>query len=464
MKKILQILMIFLTILLPIMIIFTVPYIIVDKHVLIGYNTDFVDKYEAESLFGDYTNQVVVENKVDTTKLGTYVIYYKLKFGPFTIVDKKEVEVVDTKKPTIELTKGNEVTVCPNTKYVEDGYKAIDDYDKDITDKVEIISDENEIKYRVSDSSGNLEEVVRKINYADSEKPSISLKGKAEITLYKNTKYVESGYTASDNCDGDLTSKVVVENKVDTTKTGSYEVKYKVSDSSSNETIVSRKVNVVNRPVYSGPNDGVIYLTFDDGPSNLTSSILDLLDRQNVKATFFVTSSVNNYPSVLKRAYNSGHSIALHTYTHDYGYVYSGVDNYFNDLQKIDNAVYNIIGVHSKVIRFPGGSSNTISRNYYNGIMSILTQEVVNRGYNYFDWNVDSNDAGSDINNSNNIYNNVVNNLSHTKSNVILMHDSSGHNATLNALEGIIEYAKANGYTFATIKSDTSPVRHGVNN
>ena len=93
MKKILQILMIFLTILLPIMIIFTVPYIIVDKHVLIGYNTDFVDKYEAESLFGDYTNQVVVENKVDTTKLGTYDIYYKLKFGPFTIVDKIEVEV-----------------------------------------------------------------------------------------------------------------------------------------------------------------------------------------------------------------------------------------------------------------------------------------------------------------------------------------------------------------------------------
>ena len=247
MKKILQILMIFLTILLPIMIIFTVPYIIVDKHVLIGYNTDFVDKYEAESLFGDYTNQVVVENKVDTTKLGTYDIYYKLKFGPFTIVDKKEVEVVDTKKPTIELTKGNEVTVCPNTKYVEDGYKAIDDYDKDITDKVEIISDDNEIKYRVSDSSGNLEEVVRKINYADSEKPSISLKGKAEITLYKNTKYVESGYTASDNCSVDITEKVSVTGEVKSGQEGTYILTYQVSDDSGNIATVERKVTVAKK-------------------------------------------------------------------------------------------------------------------------------------------------------------------------------------------------------------------------
>ncbi len=118
---------------------------------------------------------------------------------------------------------------------------------------------------------------------------------------------------------------------------------------------------------------------------------------------------------MLKRAYNSGNTIALHTYTHNYSYVYSSIDNYFNDLNTVSNSVYNSIGIHPKIIRFPGGSSNTISKNYSNGIMSRLTNEVINRGYTYFDWNVDSNDAGGDGYNSSKIYNNVISGLSHSK-------------------------------------------------
>ena len=96
--------------------------------------------------------------------------------------------------------------------------------------------------------------------------------------------------------------------------------------------------------------------------------------------------------------------------------------------------------------------------------MTFLTEEVVNRGYTYFDWNVDANDAGSDINNSINIYYNVVNNLSHNKTNVVLMHDSMGHIATVNALKDIIRYGKENGYTFKAITNDTPVIRHSVNN
>lgn len=464
MKRLMQFLIILLTILLPIMVIISIPHIDIDKEIVVSFNSSFNDEYRASSLFYDYTDEVEVNSNVDTSKLGIYEINYELKFGPFTIHNKKEVNVVDKTSPVIELVNGNEVNVCPNCEYVEDGYKAIDDYDKDITDKVEVINKDNEIIYRVSDSSGNSAEVIRKINYVDKEKPVIKLKGDSEISIYLNSSYNELGYSATDNCDGDITKNVSVTNKVDTSKIGSYDVTYSVSDKAGNSNMIKRKVNVINRPVYTGVGNGVIYLTFDDGPSNITSSILDLLDKYGIKATFFVTNNVNNYPNILKRAYNSGHSIGLHTYTHEYSTVYSSVNNYFLDLSKIDNAVYNIIGIHSKIIRFPGGSSNTISRNYSIGIMSTLSNEVVNRGYNYFDWNIDSNDAGSDVYNSSNIYKNVINGLSHNKANVVLMHDSGSHNATYMALDSIITYAINNGYRFDILKSNTTPVHHGINN
>ena len=154
----------------------------------------------------------------------------------------------------------------------------------------------------------------------------------------------------------------------------------------------------------------------------------------------------------------------MHTYSHDYSYVYSSVDNYFADLNRISNKVENIIGKKTNIIRFPGGSSNTVSRNYSIGIMTRLTGEVLNNGYRYFDWNVDADDAGGAYTDSNRIYLNVVNNLSHSKTNVVLMHDSYGHTATRDALRNVIQYGKRNGYRFASIDDTTPSVVHGVNN
>ena len=286
MKRLMQFLIIFLTILLPIMVIISIPHIDIDKEIVVSFNSSFNDEYRASSLFYDYTDEVEVNSNVNTSKLGIYEINYELKFGPFTIHNKKEVNVVDKTSPVIELVNGNEVNVCPNCEYVEDGYKAIDDYDKDITDKVEVINKDNEIIYRVSDSSGNSAEVIRKINYVDKEKPVIKLKGDSEISIYLNSSYNELGYSATDNCDGDITKNVSVTNKVDTSKIGSYEVTYSVSDKAGNSNMIKRKVNVINRPVYTGVGNGVIYLTFDDGPSNITSSILDLLDKYGINHSF----------------------------------------------------------------------------------------------------------------------------------------------------------------------------------
>lgn len=296
------------------------------------------------------------------------------------------------------------------------------------------------------------------VKVVDKIPPDIELKGDNPAYVCPNKDYIEEGYTALDNYDGDITNKVVSTGDVDTNTIGKYKITYEVKDSSDNAFSIDREVIVIKRPVYSG--EGIIYLTFDDGPSYLTEEILDILDREGIKATFFVCGANES----TKRAYNSGHTIGLHSNTHSYSYIYTSSNNYFNDLNNISDKVFNVINIRPNIIRFPGGSSNTVSRKYNNGIMSYLTVEVVNRGYNYFDWNVDSNDAGSDINNSSNIYYNVINNVSHNRANVVLMHDSANHRATVNALSDIIRYGKNNGYTFKAIDDNTPIIRHRVNN
>ena len=202
-----------------------------------------------------------------------------------------------------------------------------------------------------------------------------------------------------------------------------------------------------------------IYLTFDDGPSRNTSYILDILKSENVKATFFITGKGSDY--IIKREYEEGHSIGLHTYSHNYKAIYSKVDAYFQDIEAVNQRLCDITTTRSKIVRFAGGSSNTISRRYKKGIMSELTKEVIARGYKYYDWNIDSGDA-SGISNCNRIYNNVVKNLKSNRINMVLMHDSK--KCTLKVLKKIIDYGKSNGYIFKKITYETEMITQKVNN
>ena len=129
----------------------------------------------------------------------------------------------------------------------------------------------------------------------------------------------------------------------------------------------------------------------------------------------------------------------------------------------LEKKVNSILGIDSKIIRFPGGSSNTVSKRYTPGVMSYLTNEVTNRGYKYYDWNISSEDAGG-VKSSEEVYNNVVNNLKHDKANMVLMHDFENNYYTLNALRSIIEYGKNNGYIFSNITMSTPQIIHRVNN
>ena len=204
----------------------------------------------------------------------------------------------------------------------------------------------------------------------------------------------------------------------------------------------------------------VIYLTFDDGPSIYTEDILNTLDKYNVKATFFVTCS-GSLDKYAKKIIEKGHTLGLHTCTHRYNTIYSSEGNYFNDLNSISNKVEELTGYKSKYIRFPGGSSNTISR-FNKGIMTRLTQKVTEDGYKYYDWNIDSGDAaGAD---KEGVYNNVISALkNHNYStNMVLMHDIKV--STKDALDSIIKDALDMGYTFSNINDYTNEVHHRINN
>lgn len=427
------------------------------RHIEIDYLSEYKEPgYSAYFLHDDITNQVKVTNNINSKKLGDYKVIYSVDVDGFKRKVVRNVRVTDKTSPVIELTNGTDVHVCPGRKYVEEGYKAFDKYDGDVTDKVQVVTTKDKISYSVRDKHGNTTSIKRNIIYEDKEKPEITLNGDNIVYMFVGDTYQDSFVNVVDNCDSNLQDSVKVSNNVNMSEAGSYHVTYTVKDSSGNENTITREVIVSEH----GKN-GTIYLTFDDGPKNGTTNvILDILKEEGVKATFFVTNSGPD--ELIKRAYDEGHTIALHTASHTYSIVYASVDSYFNDLNIVSERVKNITGVESKIIRFPGGSSNTVSRKYSSGIMSYLTSEVLKRGYRYYDWNVSSGDAAGGRPTASMIYDNVVSNLSKNRVNMVLMHDIKTY--TRDALRDIIRYGKENGYVFDKITQDTEMITQRVNN
>ena len=385
---------------------------------------------------------------VDTNKIGTYEITYTAKNKQI----KKIISVLDTEKPVITI-KDEEIIACPNTSDINISYTVSDNYTQDL--KVNKIIKDNNLILEAIDSSENKTTIIREINFLDNEKPKINLKGEKTIYLIKGEKYKEPGYEATDNCIKNMTEKVKVTNNININKVGKYEINYEVSDGF-NKTVVNRIVYVYEKKPDISIGDKVIYLTFDDGPSVYTKELLNILKEYNVKATFFVTGNGNR--EYIKKAYNEGHSIGIHTYSHVYKNVYASEEAYFNDLEKVQKIIKEQTGEESRLVRFPGGSSNTISR-FNKGIMTRLSKELERRGYKYFDWNVSSSDTVKS--NSDDIANTVIRRLK-KGNNVVLQHDTKYY--SVKAVRKIIEYGLANGYTFAKLDVTSPTVHHGINN
>ena len=197
--------------------------------------------------------EVKIQGDVDVTTVGTYHITYtstrsvESLFGNAEAREtaRRTIHVVDTVAPEISLVTDPETFTFPNQTYQEEGFTATDNYDGDITANVIRTDDGVNVTYTVTDSSGNTTQVVREIIYDDPVAPELNLEGKAVMSLEVGTEYVEPGYTANDNCDGDITDKVEVTGEVNTKKTGTYKLTYSVKDTYENEATAERTVEVV---------------------------------------------------------------------------------------------------------------------------------------------------------------------------------------------------------------------------
>lgn len=399
--------------------------------------------------------------EINFNSLGEYTVTYKTSYKKL----KKEAEIVvsikDSEAPEITLISNPDGFTKPGSTYIEEGYTAYDNYDGDITDKVVRTETDGKVTYTVSDSSGNEAVVTRNIVYKDVVPPEIVLKGNSVVKLETGSNYTEHGYCATDDCDGDITGEVVVEGSVNTSTPGTYYLKYKVSDKYGNQATATRTVTVYKKQNNSsGAGNKVVYLTFDDGPSEYTQRLLDILDKYNVKATFFVTNQFPGYVNMIGEEYRRGHTVAMHTYSHKYS-IYSSEESYFEDLDKISALCEAQTGVKPTILRFPGGSSNTISKKYCSGIMAQLAQSVQARNLVYCDWNVASGDAGG-TSSRQQVYQNVTDGISGKKVSIVLQHDI--HGFSVEAVDDIIAWGLANGYTFLPLKPDSPVVHHNINN
>lgn len=190
-----------------------------------------------------------------------------------------------------------------------------------------------------------------------------------------------------------------------------------------------------------GGNDEVgglrkVYLTFDDGPSELTDEILTILDQYNVKATFFVTGeSAEKHPERYKQIVEKGHAIGIHSYSHDYEEIYLSMNNFQRDIMKMQRFITDTTGVTPTIYRFPGGSSNTVSHIPVSKFCEYLDEQ----GIVYYDWNISSKDAEQPPKTKEEIVLNCTKNLDEYQNAMILLHDSADKITTVEALPEIIE-------------------------
>ena len=201
-----------------------------------------------------------------------------------------------------------------------------------------------------------------------------------------------------------------------------------------------------------------VYLTFDDGPSSNTNRILDILAEYDVKATFFVVGKEEEeYRALYQRIVEEGHTLAMHSYSHKYDEIYESVDSYAEDLSKLQEFLYDTTGVWCRYCRFPGGSSNTVSRVDMHELIAYLNAQDIT----YFDWNISSGDATNSYISTDDILRNCMSSLPKYHTGIILMHDASNKNTTVEALPTLIERIQAMENTvIVPITEDTIPIQH----
>ena len=289
--------------------------------------------------------------------------------------------------------------------------------------------------------------------------PVIALTGGESFVVNAAFTFEDPGATAKDYLGVDLTDRITVEGAVVPYLVGEYTLTYAVTDDYGRRTEVQRTVSVVpvTLPEVIDPPPKTIYLTFDDGPSAYTEHLLNILKKYDVKATFFVLGKASK-KELIKRAYEEGHSIGVHTYTHEYETIYASEEAFFADFLATEEVIKEQTGQYTTLFRFPGGSANTVSR-INPGIITRLAKIMEDMGYRYFDWNLNSGDARTNSPAESGYYNSVLQSSLKKDGSptFVLQHDTKYF--SVDSLNFFIPWALRNGYTFLPLDM-TSPVIH----
>lgn len=207
--------------------------------------------------------------------------------------------------------------------------------------------------------------------------------------------------------------------------------------------------------------ENTIYITFDDGPSERTDEILKVLAEKNVKATFFVVGQTDEKNlERMRRIVEEGHTIGMHSYSHDYSKVYASVESFLDEFYRIFLQIREATGVSPTVFRFPGGSINGYDGGFYQEIIS----EMIRRGFVPFDWNVSSEDAVGTRETVDSLVGHVVDGVSGKVRCFVLFHDSAAKVTTAQAIGPTIDRLRAMGFEFSEIKPTTLPVLYSYPN
>ncbi|WP_422659735.1 polysaccharide deacetylase family protein [Paenibacillus sp. EC2-1] len=224
-------------------------------------------------------------------------------------------------------------------------------------------------------------------------------------------------------------------------------------------TVYSGAESVTTQPVLSSASTvkekkqskRTVYLTFDDGPSGLTGEVLDILKKEEIKATFFVLGEqASRRPELIRRIHEEGHIIGNHTFNHDYNKLYEKFQTFWNQIKQTEEIVRLITGERPQLVRAPGGTAGKFDETYFR-----LLQEG---GYRVFDWNVDSGDSKRRGVPAEEILEGATTRVNSDES-IVLLHDGAGHEESVKALPDIIAYYKKNGYQFDVLTPEMEPVQ-----
>lgn len=436
--------------------------ILANYHPTYEISNKFDPKENIQKVIGGSINEVNVDtSKINFSKVGKYPITYSYNNIKTTIT----IELKDTLKPNLET---QELTIDLGMKVdARDLIKT--NYESSRT-KVEFkqnyqFDQTGDFDVEITICRGNnciTKQSVVHVLPEDTTPPEML--GIRNLTVLKDSDIdLLSSVSVRDNQDNSPTLTIDSSN-LDVSKVGDYQITYHAKDRSLNTAKETCIVSVVeNKTIgtFDQSKEKVVYLTFDDGPSENTPKVLEILDVYDVKATFFVTGTNEEYYYLIKKAHDAGHVIGLHTYVHEYDQIYNSASAYFSDLKRIEDLIYSQIGSVPKYIRFPGGSSNNVSKKYCRKIMSKLTKEVINRGYQYYDWNEDSEDGSGELSVKQLIKNATASNDNNI---ILLFHDANGKENSLKAIGPVIQYYQKKGYVFKGIDDSSYVVHHSVNN